>query len=130
MVDFNAPRSARISASRVIALMATGGEWPAGWGGLIPSLLGQMALAAAAVVSVREAGREGGGRGGIETGGGAGEGKGEGGSRGAEGDSADGGERATRDNAVARAESCAKCLQFMAEEVRMILHTNGVTCFG
>ncbi|CAN0481244.1 unnamed protein product, partial [Ectocarpus sp. 12 AP-2014] len=50
MIDVSAPRAARASASRVVALMATaGGEWPSGWGGLIPSLIGQLAMAAAAV---------------------------------------------------------------------------------
>ncbi|CAM9873718.1 unnamed protein product, partial [Scytosiphon promiscuus] len=49
MVDFSASRAARASAARVVALMAAGGEWPSGWGGLIPSLLGQLALAAATV---------------------------------------------------------------------------------
>lgn len=109
MIDVSAPRSARASASRVVALMATaGGEWPSGWGGLIPSLIGQLAIAAAAVENART---EGGAaaeapRGGV---GGRGEGGG-----GAEAAAAAGAVAA--EHAVARAESCAKCLQYLTEE--------------
>lgn len=113
MGDINSPQRARVSASRVVALMAAGGEWPAGWGGLIPSLFGQLALTSAAVVSAREqAGGVGLGVGtGADTGKGAVNGRREGGA---------GRAAAARDDAVARAESCVKCLQYLTEEVRCI----------
>jgi len=91
MMDPTAPRPVRASASRVIALMAAGGEWPVGWAGLVPSLLRQLALAADAT---------GGGGGGDDP-------------------AAAGAAAVEAENAVARAESCAKCLQYMTEEVRI-----------
>lgn len=126
MVDLAATRSARASASRVVALMAAGGEWPDGWRGLVPSLLGQLALAAATVAHARGGGAGGGGGG--DVGGGAGlvvlgEGAvssgGRGGGRDGAGSGAAGaGGAAAVEDAVTRAESCAKCLQYMTEEVR------------
>ncbi|CAB1121159.1 unnamed protein product [Ectocarpus sp. CCAP 1310/34] len=107
MIDVSAPRAARASASRVVALMATaGGEWPSGWGGLIPSLIGQLAMAAAAVENARaEAGSAEAPRGGV-------------GGMGREGRRAEAAAVAA-EHAVARAESCAKCLQYLTEEVPM-----------
>ena len=90
-MDDSAPRAARASAARSVALMAVGGEWPEGWGGLVPQLLCQVGVAAMA--------SSGGGRNG---GGGA---------------AGDGAGRGQAESAIARAESCIKCLQYMAEEV-------------
>ena len=110
--------------------MAAGGEWPDGWGGLVPSLLGQLVLAAAAVAQEREG--AGGGdvvRGGAGLGTHGGDaGRSGGGGEGREGA---GGPAATAvENAVARAESCAKCLQYMTEEVCTISETCTKACFS
>lgn len=136
MVDFSASRAARASAARVVALMAAGGEWPAGWGGLVPSLLGQLALAAATVSQARAGG-------GVAPGGEGQEAGGEGVGADAAAVVAGGGPAAAGggtpaaaaaaavpapehvEHAVAKAESCAKCLQYMTEEVCLCVCARG-----
>lgn len=108
MFDPSAPRAARASASRVVALMAAGGEWPNGWSGLIHWLLVQLA-GAAGVVMAASIGSSGGDVGVAETGGRGGE-RGGGGGREQE-------DQVNVASAIARAESCVKCLQYMTEEV-------------
>lgn len=108
MINSRAPRAIRASAARVVALAAAGGEWPLRWGSLVPSLLGQLALAAAASATARtrEVGGEVTGDDGADVGGSAGQ--------------------AGVENAVDRAESCITCLEYMTEEVRV----NGCVVVG
>lgn len=102
MLDPSAPRAVRASASRVVALMAAGGEWPTGWSGLVHSLLGQLAGAAGVVMTASIGpSRADVGAGGAGGGGGGGE----------------QGREVNVASAIARAESCVKCLQYMTEEV-------------
>lgn len=93
MIHTLAPREVRASAARVVALIAAAGDWRGQWVSLVPSLLGQLALAAAATAAS----------------GGSGE---------RVGDEAAAGDAArTKAAAVDRAESCAKCLEYIGEEV-------------
>lgn len=107
MLDPSAPRAARASASRVVALMAAGGECPTEWGGLIHWLLGQLAGAAGVVMAASI----GPSRGDVGAAGARGAGCGERGGGGEQGG------QVNVASAIARAESCVKCLQYMTEEV-------------
>lgn len=116
MIDSGAPRAVRASAARVVALAAAGGEWPLRWVGLVPSLLGQLALGAAASLTSRareKAGGVGAGKGDAGSGAGAGAGGGAGGGADGEAETL----QAVVVNAFDRAESCVTCLEYMAEEV-------------